>query len=82
MLFLRVFWTFLKNAAKDLAENRYLDRTNHYLQLLYWSSVPKNYDFRAKVSQSSFLGPKLAQAWLGRYPAKKIHRYLRYLAQS
>ena len=57
MLFLRVFWTFLKNAAKELAENRYLDRTNHYLQLLYWSSGPKNYGFRAKVRQSLFLGP-------------------------
>ena len=36
MLFLRVFWTFLENAAKDLAENAYLDSTNHYLQLFYW----------------------------------------------
>ena len=69
MLFLRVFWTFLKNAARDLAENRYLDRTNHYLQLLYWSSGPKNYGFRAKVRQSPFLGSKRAQACLGRHPA-------------
>ena len=49
MPFLRVFWTFLENAAKDLAENAYLDSTNHYLQLFYWSHVPKNYGFRAKV---------------------------------
>ena len=43
MLFLRVFWTFLENRANDLAKNAYLDRADHYLQLLHWSSVPKNY---------------------------------------
>ena len=65
MLFLRVFWTFLENHPYDLAKNAYLDSTNHYLQLFYWSSVPKNYGFRAKVRQSPFLGPKCAQACLG-----------------
>ena len=82
MLFLRVFWTFLEIGAKDMARNAYLDRTNHYLQLLYWSSVPKNYGFRAKVRQSQFLGPKRAQACLGRHPAKNFLRFLRYSARS
>ena len=54
MLFFRVFWTFLENAAKDLAENRYLDRTNHYLQLLYWSSGPKNYGFEQESVKVCF----------------------------
>ncbi len=82
MLFLRVFSHFLEFEAQESAEIAYLDSTNHYLQLLYWSSVPKKYGFRAKVRQSLFLGPKRAQACLGWHPAKKFLRFLRYLAQS
>ena len=82
MLFLRVFWIFLENRPNDLAKNAYLDSTNHYLHLFYWSSVPKNYGFQAKVRQSQFLGPKCAQACLGRHPAKNFLRFLRYFARS
>ena len=40
-----VFGHFLPNDSKDSAENAYLDRADHYLQLLYWSPFPKNYGY-------------------------------------
>ena len=31
-----VFWHFLENASKFLAEISYIDSSYHYLQLFYW----------------------------------------------
>ena len=39
--FLRVFGHFLERLWLDLAENAYLSRTDHYLQLFYWHQGPK-----------------------------------------
>ena len=39
---MRVFGHFLKIVSFDLAENPYLDRLDHYLQLSNWSHVQEN----------------------------------------
>ena len=39
---IEVFRTFLKIVSLDLAENPYLDRLDHYLQLSNWSHVQEN----------------------------------------
>ena len=40
--FLRVFGHFIQFGSSDLAENRYLERLDHYLQLSNWSHVQEN----------------------------------------
>ena len=42
MVIFEVFWTFLEILSLDLAENPYLDRLDHYLQLSNWSHVQEN----------------------------------------
>ena len=49
---MRVFQTFLKIRSNDFAYFAYLDSTNHYLQLFYWSHVPESYGFQVKLRQS------------------------------
>ena len=53
--FLRVFSHLLRNGSKDLAENAYLGRTNHYLQLFYWHAL-KNSSLRSKIRFYAFFG--------------------------
>ena len=39
---MRVFGHFLESESSDWAENQYLDRLDHYLQLSNWSHVQEN----------------------------------------
>ena len=50
---IEVFRTFLKIVSLDLAENPYLDRLDHYLQLSNWLHVPKNFGSRAIIWRRS-----------------------------
>ena len=47
-----VFWDFLENASEFLAEISYLDSSQHYLQLFYWS-------LGQEISSSPILRPFL-----------------------
>ena len=70
MLFFRVFWTFLENRTNDLAKNAYLDRADHYLQLLYWSHVPKKYGYGATEFGDVVVG----------YIAQKSDRFKKFIS--
>ena len=82
MPFLRVFWTFLEKYTKEWSVNVYLSSTNHYLQLLYWSHVPKNVGFRVKLAQSLILADFESRKILKSSREINVLRFLRYLAQS
>ncbi len=47
--FLRVFGHFLKYFCLNSVENRYVDRTNHYLQLFYWHQGLKSSSSHFKI---------------------------------
>ena len=62
--------------------NAYLDRTDHYLQLFYWSYVPENFGFRVKLRQSLILADFESRKISKSSREINVLRFLRYLAQS